>query len=428
MSESSLERIADISAAPIFQGTSLPRLQRFEFTVDESALRAATQAATSSTRGPDFSGATGGGSNSDAAMTGVFADVLGRGQLRELGEFLNGRRVSEAETAYAGQIFENFLRSRLPGRHSEELLVEGQARVQVDGQSITVTDMPSQGRQRRLVDEAALQEMSVTRDMIPNNQECSICYQEITDTALVLPCAQHGCSSYFHGACIQPWLERNASCPLCRSKLKDLVRPVNSREPLGGGCPLQASILAELDEESRPWLRREHQADQPTAELELARILRGPNVEARVQLTSSASASSLPSALPRSNSRSSHAPGHSLSSIASLPGAQRIAHAGIADNAGSSEAVASHDRASRTIADDVSEPTRAVQFASATVSQADASITRPLHRQRRSSAPSVSSAQASAAVSGTPSAPGRPLAGGGWAPRGEWGRALSRSS
>lgn len=69
-------------------------------------------------------------------------------------------------------------------------------------------------------------------------EECGICYERLDEKeAIALPCHHRGCSSCFHTECIRPWLQRNPSCPLCRSELQELVCPVTPTATSRGGDP-----------------------------------------------------------------------------------------------------------------------------------------------------------------------------------------------
>lgn len=69
-------------------------------------------------------------------------------------------------------------------------------------------------------------------------EECGICYERLDEKdAVALPCHQRGCSSCFHSECIRPWLQRNPSCPLCRSELQELVCPATPTATSRGGDP-----------------------------------------------------------------------------------------------------------------------------------------------------------------------------------------------
>lgn len=114
--------------------------------------------------------------------------------------------------------------------------------------------------------EGTLRKFALEVDEVPGDHECAICYQRVRSGAVTLACADQGCLSYFHVECICPWLERNPSCPLCRCEVKEVNKPSRTPtlpQPLGGPCPLEEALLAELDEESRPWLRRTAQEPRP---------------------------------------------------------------------------------------------------------------------------------------------------------------------
>lgn len=42
-------------------------------------------------------------------------------------------------------------------------------------------------------------------------RSCAICQEPFGEKALRLPCAHH-----FHKECVEKWLQKNTSCPLCR--------------------------------------------------------------------------------------------------------------------------------------------------------------------------------------------------------------------
>lgn len=79
------------------------------------------------------------------------------------------------------------------------------------------------------IDDTAWRQLLANGDQTtPACHECSICYSSIEDDAVALPCSAHGCRSFFHGTCIKPWLQKNPSCPLCRSSLASLARRLPS--------------------------------------------------------------------------------------------------------------------------------------------------------------------------------------------------------
>jgi len=126
---------------------------------------------------------------------------------------------------------------------------------------------PFLSNKSRQVDDGRLERFLLTAREVPNDLECSICYQPFQPAAVTLPCAGNGCRSFFHGNCILPWLMQNPSCPLCRCDIKDMpdalhgcatdVEGENAVEPISGSPLVEAlsSLLEELEEESRPWLR-----------------------------------------------------------------------------------------------------------------------------------------------------------------------------
>ena len=50
------------------------------------------------------------------------------------------------------------------------------------------------------------------------NENCLVCLEKykILEYKRVLP----NCKHYFHKKCIDKWLKKNASCPICRNKIK----------------------------------------------------------------------------------------------------------------------------------------------------------------------------------------------------------------
>merc|ERR1719160_1769981 len=60
------------------------------------------------------------------------------------------------------------------------------------------------------------------KDGFDKPTECSICYEAFhhLEEVKALPCATAGgcCASIFHTQCIEKWLRKDQSCPLCRRK------------------------------------------------------------------------------------------------------------------------------------------------------------------------------------------------------------------
>lgn len=75
--------------------------------------------------------------------------------------------------------------------------------------------------------------------------ECAICYEAFQELeeAKALPCtSDSACPSFYHVSCIEKWLEKDASCPLCRRSFPhlSLAGDSDSEVPLafGPGAPL----------------------------------------------------------------------------------------------------------------------------------------------------------------------------------------------
>lgn len=52
------------------------------------------------------------------------------------------------------------------------------------------------------------------------NSDCSICIEEIkhSEVFLILPV----CGHRFHYTCVNPWLEENKTCPMCRTCVREV--------------------------------------------------------------------------------------------------------------------------------------------------------------------------------------------------------------
>lgn len=48
-----------------------------------------------------------------------------------------------------------------------------------------------------------------------SSDSCSICYEENSDCRII-------CNHTFHITCIDKWIDRNPSCPLCRTNVYDI--------------------------------------------------------------------------------------------------------------------------------------------------------------------------------------------------------------
>ena len=49
---------------------------------------------------------------------------------------------------------------------------------------------------------------------------CSVCLDEKSDHDNSVYKMITQCNHYFHKKCIDKWLKKNASCPICRNKIK----------------------------------------------------------------------------------------------------------------------------------------------------------------------------------------------------------------
>eukprot|EP00931_Biecheleriopsis_adriatica_P075141 TRINITY_DN49076_c0_g1_i1.p1 TRINITY_DN49076_c0_g1~~TRINITY_DN49076_c0_g1_i1.p1 ORF type:complete len:546 (+),score=83.80 TRINITY_DN49076_c0_g1_i1:152-1639(+) len=92
-------------------------------------------------------------------------------------------------------------------------------------------DAPQAKKEQWRLTEAGKAQLTATARSIPADQECAICYMELTQGAVALPCAKKSCAAFFHLDCIQPWLEKNPSCPLCRSDCQELVERIAPAVP-----------------------------------------------------------------------------------------------------------------------------------------------------------------------------------------------------
>mmetsp|Transcript_49231 Transcript_49231/g.81822 ORF Transcript_49231/g.81822 Transcript_49231/m.81822 type:complete len:569 (-) Transcript_49231:73-1779(-) len=187
---------------------------------------------------------------------------LTRMQMRQLEAFLNGAPNSEVDIELLPDL------SHLTSQELWQLgafLNGGSPPAESDMQAAsreTLQAPPSPSKKASWkIHEAAFRKLpSATRD-----EDCAICFQPVNGSAVSLPCAARGCRSLFHSVCIRPWLVRNPSCPLCRSELRDLVRPVSPLQKEGTRCPLAEFWLIELEEEAAPWLRRERRESRSPA-------------------------------------------------------------------------------------------------------------------------------------------------------------------
>jgi len=63
------------------------------------------------------------------------------------------------------------------------------------------------------------------RDWIPNDEACSICFDDL-DAALISSPDRLPCSHIFHEHCLSEWFKQNGSCPICRSTPRQIAEDV----------------------------------------------------------------------------------------------------------------------------------------------------------------------------------------------------------
>ena len=90
-----------------------------------------------------------------------------------------------------------------------------------------------------------LEEVSVTEEMVSKGLECAICMETFKENekCVKLPCTDH--PHYFHlgqegSECsgIKPWLQRNNTCPVCRTEFPTTARTA--------GAGAEVAIIDEL--------------------------------------------------------------------------------------------------------------------------------------------------------------------------------------
>lgn len=60
--------------------------------------------------------------------------------------------------------------------------------------------------------------VSVTEEQVSQKLQCSVCWE---DFQLGEPVRSLPCCHVYHEACICPWLELHATCPICRKSLTE---------------------------------------------------------------------------------------------------------------------------------------------------------------------------------------------------------------
>ncbi|CAG0916091.1 unnamed protein product [Notodromas monacha] len=88
----------------------------------------------------------------------------------------------------------------------------------------------------------ALPQLKVTAEMREKSPQCSVCMEDFQTEEIVRKLT---CDHFFHDTCIVPWLERHATCPVCRKELgsgqprnpQRLLIRTRSEEPTHGSAP-----------------------------------------------------------------------------------------------------------------------------------------------------------------------------------------------
>lgn len=65
-------------------------------------------------------------------------------------------------------------------------------------------------KRKKLVKKSKESEPEVIQD------DCTICYESLSEGSIIKCCDGQGCVYHFHNICIENWLSRNSTCPLCR--------------------------------------------------------------------------------------------------------------------------------------------------------------------------------------------------------------------
>ena len=96
-----------------------------------------------------------------------------------------------------------------------------------------------------------LKEINVSEEMISKEIDCSICLDKfkLNEKCIQLPCSET--PHYFHSNCescpgVTPWLEKNNTCPVCRTEFpsENNLGPTRHAEPEPeGGLPLPESLI-----------------------------------------------------------------------------------------------------------------------------------------------------------------------------------------
>uniref|UniRef100_A0ACD5WGT9 Uncharacterized protein n=1 Tax=Avena sativa TaxID=4498 RepID=A0ACD5WGT9_AVESA len=80
--------------------------------------------------------------------------------------------------------------------------------------------------------------------------DCPVCLEPLRGGGDVAPA--HACGHVFHAPCIEPWLDRRDSCPVCRCTVSCRRDPANDAEAAGGGGArrLRETVVVLITEET----------------------------------------------------------------------------------------------------------------------------------------------------------------------------------
>ena len=61
-------------------------------------------------------------------------------------------------------------------------------------------------------------------------EDCSICCDKIINIQDLTNIIKTSCSHIYHKECLYTWLYNNSSCPLCRSFIEKIPKPINQED------------------------------------------------------------------------------------------------------------------------------------------------------------------------------------------------------
>jgi len=81
---------------------------------------------------------------------------------------------------------------------------------------------------------------NVTKEQFENGVQCTTCMETFLENEEVV---KLNCDHIFHHACIEPWLKRRNTCPICRK----VVDPKEGKSKNSAAAPSQIIDIDELD-------------------------------------------------------------------------------------------------------------------------------------------------------------------------------------